>query len=224
MASSATHLRDSAIKKENMTTTPEELQAQLEKAMASIAKLEENNKKLMTQKVEAAREAEEAREAAEAAAEEKARNEKNVEALESSLTKKFEKQIAELTKAKETSEATVKSLLIDGTIKGALADAGVLPEAVEALTFMFKSNVEISGSGAEAKAVRDGVSLTDHIKTYLTGESGKIFLAAPVNSGGGATGGSGQSTGLNANSSLTDILATAEKNPAAAMAAMASKS
>lgn len=165
--------------------TIEELQEKLDAALASIAKLETKNKELQTEKQRAKTEADEAREAAEAAAEEKARSAKDVEALEASLTKKYQKQIETLTTERDKAAALNSKLLIDNGITALLDQHKVAPQWKRAAMLEIKDRGVQVIDGA---AVVEGKALADFAAEFFSSDAGKLMVAAPVNGGGGSTG------------------------------------
>lgn len=167
-----------------MSKTPEELQADLEAALASIKKLEDKNKELQSEKQKAKADADEAREAAEEAAEEKARADKDVEALEKSITKKFEKQIADLTKANDAYVDELTGLKVDGAIRENLTRHGFDPVHSDILFDAFKAKSEMK----EGVAKIGDESIEEYISTFAASDAGKRYIAAPANSGANAPG------------------------------------
>lgn len=192
------------------TQTIEELQAKLEAALSSIEKLETKNKEILEEKKRAAAEAETAREAAEEAAEANARAAKDVEGIEKAITKKFEKQIADLTRQNTDKEATLKTLLIDTAIQSSLVENGIAPAYHKAVTAMLKAEARIDGG--EAKI--GDVALVDHIKGFVASDEGKAFVTAAANSGANATGSKATSARMTKETfNLTKFMEIAASNP-----------
>lgn len=165
-------------------TTEEKLAKELEDARASIKALEAKNAEVIGINKRAKAEAEEARQAAEAAAEEKARSEKDVEALEKSLTAKFEKTIKTLTADLATRDASLKMLLIDNAIQTGMNEHKIAAPYQEAFAALVKSQAVLEGDVAKV----GDVSLGDYMKTFVASDKGKAFVAAPANSGADAMG------------------------------------
>ncbi|MFZ4165305.1 hypothetical protein [Brevundimonas sp. NPDC058933] len=194
-------------------TTEEKLAKELEDARASIKALEAKNAEVIGINKRAKAEAEAAREAAEAAAEEKARTEKDVEALERTLTAKFEKTIKTLTDQLEQRTADLSTIQIDNAISKALVDNNVAAPYHEAVTALFKSQAKLDGADAK---IGDAL-LSDHIKSYLATDVGKAFVAPPANTGGNAPGSSASSSTITKeNFSMDALLKLANENPAEA--------
>lgn len=198
------------------------IEEKLEQALATIEGLKTEKTKLLTKVEEvigdtkrAKAEAEAAKEAADAAAEEKARASKDVEALEKSITAKFEKTIKELTALNETKDSTLKTLLIDNSIQAGLNEHGIAPAYHKAVTAMLKADAKLDGDVAKI----GDVPLADYMKTFVGSEEGKSFVAAPANSGANAPGSTTTATGMTKeNFSLTKIMEVAKTDPAQAKA------
>ncbi|MGK2911234.1 MAG: hypothetical protein ACSLE1_15745 [Sphingobium sp.] len=195
-----------------MTKTVEDLQADLEKALASIEKLTTKNSELIDREKKAKSAAETAQEAADQAAEETARKTNDLESLEKQISKRFEKQIADLTTSNEAAATQLKTLLIDNAIQTTLVESGVPAQFQKAMTALMKSGAELK----DGQAVVGDVPLADHIKTYLSGDEGKHFVAAPLNSGAGATGSTGAkpATITKDNVNITTLMTMKKDNPA----------
>lgn len=201
------------------TKTIEELQADLEKALASIAKLETKNSELIDREKKAKSAADAAEEAAEAAAAEAAAKAGDVDAVTKSLTKKFEAQIAKLTADRDAATGQLQTLLIDNTVTQALASNNVPAHAQRALSLLLREGAEVKGS----EAFVGDVSLSDHISTFFSSDEGKHWLPAPANSGAGATGSSAKAsthgfTKENFDSRIGEWMALASSDSVAAKA------
>lgn len=195
-------------------TLEEQLEAALaanEKLTTSVEKLEAQNRKVLEEKKKAAAEADAARDAAEEAAAQAALKNGDVEAVKAAHAKEL-KKLQEAIVAKDSQIATV---LIDNAIQSSLVENGIAPAYHKAVTAMLKSEAQI----VDGKAVIGDAPLTDHIKTFVTSDEGKHFVAATANSGAGATG--SKATGAvmtKDNFSLTKFMEIAAKNPAEANA------
>jgi len=164
--------------------TDEELKAALTEAQASIKALEVKNKELKAEKDKAKSAQETAQAAADEAAEEAARKDNDAAALEKSLEKKYAKQIADLTSARDVAQGQLSTLLIDNTAQANLAKHNVPSHFHKPLMALIKAQTELK----DGSAMVGDVSLDDYIATYLSGDEGKHFVAAPANSGANATG------------------------------------
>lgn len=98
------------------------------------------------------------------------------------------------TKALEAEKAHTAKLLVSDGLTKALAEAGVTdPKLQRAAAALLRAEhgIEVVTEG-EARIAKVGdKSLPDFVKTWAQGDDGKTFVAAPVNGGGGATGGTG---------------------------------
>lgn len=97
-------------------------------------------------------------------------------------------------KALETESGFTQKLLIQDGIKTALIEHGVKdPDFIDSLTAKFSTGAKVIAEGDERKAVyttKDGEKpLGDFIKEWAGTDTGKKFVAAPANGGGGAQGG-----------------------------------
>lgn len=162
----------------------EDLQAQLEAARASIAKLEGKNRELQTEKQAANTKAEEAEAAREEAAEKAERDAKDVEALEKRLTAKFQKDIDKLTSERDTATGQLRTTLVDNEIAKALRDNSVRDGMDEALTALFQSKVVFENGAATI----DGQTIGEFAGSYLGSDAGAFFRRPSNNSGADASG------------------------------------
>lgn len=158
----------------------EAAKAENEKLTASVAKLEEQNRKVLEEKKKEAAKAAEAKELAEQAANEAAMKSGDIDAIKAAHAKELKKAqdaIAE-------HQARLSTLLIDNAIKGALVENNIAPQFHEMATAYFKSQSKLENG--EAKF--GDVALVDGIKAFVESDKGKHFVAAPLNSGANATG------------------------------------
>lgn len=93
-------------------------------------------------------------------------------------------------KSLETEAGYVQKLLIDNAMTEALTKAGV-KEAVhiKAAKAMLSSQAQIVADGDNRVAKIGDKAVSDYITEWAKGDEGKFFVAAPMNSGGGAQGG-----------------------------------
>jgi len=160
-----------------------DLEAKLNDALKSIEALTAKNKELLAEKKSAKEAAEQAEAEREAAEEEKARSSNDLKALEERLTAKHAREIAKLQRENETANAQLKTLLIDNAISTALDGHNVLPQFKKAVTAMIKAEATLEGG----EAVAGGLPLSDYIKDFVSGDDGKVFVAADANGGSGGT-------------------------------------
>ena len=111
-------------------------------------------------------------------------------ALEASITKRFESQLNAANTKATGYEKQLETLLIDNAIATSLAKANVTPVLIDAATALMKSQAKLENGTATI----DGNDVGDYIKTWAASDAGKHFVAAPVNSGGGATGSGAQAS------------------------------
>ena len=138
----------------------------------------------------------------------------DIETIKTQLEKKH---AAELKKRDDANDALTKqlsTLKIDGAISDAIAKNGVLPQFVRAATLELKDGATIENG----EAVVNGVPLADHIATSFKSEAFKHYVAAVANSGAGAQGSSAQASGK-VITSMTEFMALAKTDKAAALAA-----
>lgn len=102
------------------------------------------------------------------------------------------KQAEDATKALEAENGFTSKLLIQDGIKSALLANGVKDEDfIDTLTAKFASNAAVVADGDARKAMIGDKPVADAIKEWAAGDSGKKFVSAPLNGGGGAPGGAG---------------------------------
>lgn len=162
------------------TVTIEDIQRSLDTALASIAKLEKKNSELIDREKKAKADADEAAEAAERVANDAAAKSGDVEKIKAAAAAEMKKVQAKL----DAAEASLSTLLIDNAIATKLQENGVMPHLSKALTAFLKADATVK----DGQALIGDLPLADHIQTYLTSDEGKHFVAAPQNSGAGATG------------------------------------
>jgi hypothetical protein len=172
--------------------TQADLDAAIEKAVGPLkAKVEE----VMTEAKDAKRKL---REASEIKPEDLTAAEDRADKAEAKA-KELEKQVGTLTKERDTATKALEAengftskLLIQDGIKSALIASGVKDEDfLDALTTKFAGGATIVADGELRKAMIGDKVVGDAIKEWAVSDAGKKFVAAPNNSGGGATGGAG---------------------------------
>lgn len=109
-------------------------------------------------------------------------------------------ELEKIKKAYDSESRFSRQLLVDNGLVDALTKAGVTnPISLKAAKAMLKDQVELIIEGESRKAMIGDKDLTTAIKDWAGGDEGKHFIAAPANSGGGATGsGNGGATGKTA--------------------------
>lgn len=100
------------------------------------------------------------------------------------------------TKALGQETGFTQKLLIDNGLVGELTKNGVTNAAhLKAAQAMLRSGVQIVVDGESRVAKFGDKALSDYVKEWAGSDEGKHFVAAPVNSGGGAQGGGGKVQG-----------------------------
>lgn len=192
------------------------------KALESIAKLQAKNAELLTEKQKAKELADAAQAEREAAEEQTARANNDLKTFEEKLVAKHAKEIAKLNdsinKLNETNssyQSQLNTLLVDGAISSAIDAHNVLPQFKKAVTAMIKAEAKLEGS----EAMAGGVPLAEFISNFVQGDEGKVFVAAPANSGAAvtnvtnATARAHDFTKDNFNSKLGEFAMLAKENP-----------
>lgn len=116
-----------------------------------------------------------------------------VEELTSKLetaTKTSQREIEKLTKSLTEKDSALTTHLIDAGLVDGLAKSGVKPEFMDACKALLKSKTAIKSEGGNYIPMLGDKPLADGLKEWVSSDTGKHFVAAPVNTGGGATGGS----------------------------------
>ena len=103
-------------------------------------------------------------------------NAKTVEQLQANLTEK---------------DGALQSYLIDNGLNDAMLKAGIKPEFMAAAKAMLKSQTKLMADNGQYSALMGDKPLIEAIAEWAAGDEGKHFVSAPANSGGGATGGTG---------------------------------
>jgi hypothetical protein len=114
------------------------------------------------------------------------------------LKSQLDKVAKENTKVIEGLQATIsekdgalQSYLIDNGLNDAMLKAGIKPEFMTAAKAMLKSQTKLMAENGQYSALMGEKPLNEAIAEWAAGDEGKHFVSAPANSGGGATGGTG---------------------------------
>ena len=99
--------------------------------------------------------------------------------------------IDNLTAEGKTKDEALHKHLIEGSLTGALAKAGVKPEFMDASMALLKGQAIIKSENGTHTALIGDKPLADAVGEWAASDAGKHFVAAPSNGGGGAGGGSG---------------------------------
>ena len=76
--------------------------------------------------------------------------------------------------------------MVENGLTEALLAANVAPQFVEAAKAMLGKGVTVATDGDTRKAVVGDKSLGDYVKEWAASDSGKHFVSAPANGGGGS--------------------------------------
>jgi hypothetical protein len=118
------------------------------------------------------------------------------EALKSQLDKVAKdntKTIEQLQASLNEKDGALQSYLIDNGLNDAMLKAGIKPEFMAAAKAMLKSQTKLMAENGQYSALMGEKPLNEAIAEWAAGDEGKHFVSAPANSGGGATGGTGNS-------------------------------
>lgn len=104
---------------------------------------------------------------------------------------KLQRQIDKLTADLTARDTRLGELLIDNAIKEAITTNNVLPQFAKAVEAMLRTGAKIENGEAIAA---DGTPLSEATGAFFKSADAKHFVAAPANSGAGATGNTGTAT------------------------------
>jgi hypothetical protein len=117
-----------------------------------------------------------------------------IEELKANFTKVSKdsaKTIEQLQKDLTNKDGALQSYLIDNGLTDALVKAGVRSEFMGAAKAMLRNQAQIKADNGDYAALMGDKPLTDAVAEWAASDEGKHFISAPVNSGGGASGGNG---------------------------------
>jgi hypothetical protein len=141
----------------------------------------------------------EIKEAKEAAELEAAKKTGDVDKLVAAAEAKKNKEIDGLKNQLEQQTSRLNQTLIDKGLSDALVKANVAPHHLPTVTAFLKSTAkaEIIDKDGNAVATFDGRPIEEFVTGWAQGDTGKHYIAAPQNGGGGASGsnGGGKATG-----------------------------
>jgi len=193
-------------------TDTEEGKAELQKLIDSAttglkeknAELLGNQKKLKDDIKAIQEQMDEFKTAKDAAEEEAAKKSGDVEKITANVEKKFQKQLDELTSKLADKDGKLHKLAVDNGLTEALTKAGVAPQYLDAARALIqtKHKAEVGEADGAVIATFDGKPIKDFVSEWSQGDSGKHFIAAPNNSGGGANGANGGGKASTANADM----------------------
>ena len=86
--------------------------------------------------------------------------------------------------------------MIDNGLNDAMIKAGIKPEFMSAAKAMLRSETQIKAEDGKYSALMGEKPLFEAITEWAASDEGKHFVSAPANSGGGATGGNGNTSSI----------------------------
>lgn len=102
---------------------------------------------------------------------------------------KVQKVATEATEALATEKKFGEELLVDGQLADHLVANNVAPQFMPAVKALLRPQAQVKTDKDGRAVVVGEKSLGDYIKEWSQGDTGKAFVAAPANGGGGAQGG-----------------------------------
>jgi len=181
-----------------MTITKEQMDAAIAEAVEKAETgLKAKNAELLA-KLKAEKDAKaDLEEKASKAAEEAAEKSGDVEKIKQQLTDKFDKEIKGLKDQLSEKSSRLHAVLDDSTLTEALVKAKVAPQFIEVAKDHIKARnkPEIGDVDGKSAGLINGKPIADFVSEWSQGESGKHFIAAPDNGGGGAKGADGKVPG-----------------------------
>lgn len=104
-------------------------------------------------------------------------------------TKESGKQLEGLNKALAEKDSALQSYLIDNGLNDAMLKAGIRPEVMSVVKARLKAEAKLVAENGQYSALFGDKPLVDGVTAWAASDEGKHFVAAPANSGGGASGG-----------------------------------
>lgn len=175
------------------TYTEDELKAAIEKEVGGLKskrdELLEENKKLKTAQKELDDRMKALEESAEEAERIKAEKDGDVKKALEQAEKKWAKERTALEAERDDAKGRVQKHLVDGGLTESLIGAGVAKEFLPAAKAWLKSEhkFEVSDDGV----LVNGKPMKEFVSEWSQGDSGKPYIAADRNGGGGAQGANG---------------------------------
>lgn len=118
----------------------------------------------------------------------------NIEAVKKQISESYGKEKAALEAKLAAMQGNLHKLVVDDGLTNALVKAGVAAPLLPAAKALLQTSHKIE-IGDDLTAKIDNDNLSDFVVKWSQGESGKHFVAAPVNNGGGAKGQNGAAKG-----------------------------
>ncbi|PSL23469.1 hypothetical protein [Dyadobacter jiangsuensis] len=178
-----------------MTITEEDLKKAVDEAVDKATKgLKEKNAELLG-KLKEEKETREASEEAKRIAEEEAANKSgDIEKIKQQLEAKHKRELDTASDKATKAEARLNQVLIDNGLTDALIKAKIAPQFLEMAKDHIKARhtPEIGEVDGAVTALIGGKAIGEFITEWSQGDSGKHFIAAPTNGGGGSNGSNSQ--------------------------------
>lgn len=110
-------------------------------------------------------------------------------------TKDSSKQMEALKNSLAEKDSALQSYLIDNGLNDAMLKAGIRPEVMGVVKARLKAEAKLVAENGQYSALFGYKPLIEGVTAWAATDEGKHFVAAPANSGGGASGGSGGNNG-----------------------------
>lgn len=200
---------------EEKTFTKEDVDAAI---AAAVAKVQESVDKLEAKNAELIGENRKLKSKGEIKPEDLAAESERADKAEAALAD-LQKNVKSLTQERDKAvkalgdeQGFTQKLLIQDGIKSALIANGVKDEDfIDSLTAKFSAAASIKSEGDSRVAMHGDKPLADFIKEWASSDTGKKFVEAPANGGGGATGSGTKTGGKTMQRSAFDALGQVER-------------
>ncbi len=104
------------------------------------------------------------------------------------IAKDSGKQLEGLKSALAEKDSALQSYLIDNGLNDAMLKAGIRPEVMGVVKARLKTEAKLVAENGQYSALFGDRPLVDGVTAWASSDEGKHFVAAPANSGGGASG------------------------------------
>jgi len=140
----------------------------------------------------------------------------DVAAIREQLEKAHKKEVEKLTADITKMSSQLQTHIVSGGLKDALVKAKVAPAMIEAAEALILKNYkgEVGDNDGKPFAKFDGKTVDEFVTGWTQTESGKHFVVADTNNGGGSNGANGNgkaATGKTITRSAFDVLSPADK-------------
>lgn len=197
--------------------TEDELKAKIEELEQAVEALSSKNREILSEK-KALQSKLRGSDTIDSAEYEKVLAERDeLKANYAKLERTTKQELEKLTKTASEKDSALQRYLIDDGLTTNLAKAGVAPQFIDAAKALLRQQVQIKAEDGNYSAVIGDKALTEAITDWASSDNGKFFVAAPKNSGGGATGSNGTTVKVNPFAkdtlNLTEQLRLKRENP-----------